>query len=101
VPLVRGCRRRWCPNYADGPDGWCPAHRRPAFYGSAPMPRDWPKVRAAQLTRSPWCESCGQAATDVHHRTARAAGGTDDPANLVSLCGRCHHAVTGRECGAW
>jgi 5-methylcytosine-specific restriction protein A len=101
MPLARSCRNRFCPELA-GSDGWCPAHRRPAFYGSAAMPPGWAKVRAAQLARSPVCEECGAApASDVHHRVARSAGGTDDPANLLSLCGECHHRATGGMHGAW
>jgi 5-methylcytosine-specific restriction protein A len=98
VPLVRGCRNRWCPEYA-GPDGWCDAHRKPPFRSSAPMPPGWPQIRAAQLAAFPWCAECGATATDVHHVTSRAAGGTDDPSNLRSMCGPCHHRLTGREWG--
>ena len=98
MPLVRPCRRRFCPEYADE-TGWCPAHRRPAFYSSPPMPPGWQRIRARQLAAFPWCHECGARATDVHHVISRAAGGGDDPSNLRSLCSRCHHRLTGREWG--
>ncbi len=100
MPLVRGCRNRWCPEYA-GPDGWCDAHRKPPFWSSAPLPPGWRAIRAAQLAAFPWCQECGLVpATDVHHVIPRSAGGTDEPGNLMSLCGPCHHRITGRTHGA-
>jgi len=96
VPVVRGCRNRWCPEYA-GPDGWCDAHRKPPFWSSPPLPPGWPRIRAAQLAAFPWCAQCGAKATDVHHVRGRAAG--DGPDNLMSLCGRCHRHVTAIEAG--
>ncbi len=30
---------------------------------------------------------------EVHHRTARAQGGTNRPENLITLCSACHHLV--------
>jgi 5-methylcytosine-specific restriction protein A len=40
---------------------------------------------------------CGAPATDVDHVISRAAGGSDDPANLQSLCAHHHHVKTGRD----
>ena len=100
MPLVRGCRNRWCPEYATGDDGWCDGHR-PAerFPGYPAMPPGWPQIRAAQLARFPVCQECGLApATDVHHVRGREAG--DGPDNLRSLCGRCHRRITGRAGGS-
>ncbi|MGP7996714.1 MAG: HNH endonuclease [Streptosporangiaceae bacterium] len=96
MPLVRPCRRRWCPEYA-GPDGWCDAHRRPPFYSSEPLPPGWPAIRADQLARHPRCQDCGAVATEVHHVRGRAAG--DGPDNLASLCSTCHARITHREAG--
>jgi hypothetical protein len=101
MPLVRPCRRRWCPSYADD-SGFCDEHRPATRYpGYPPMPPDWPERRAAQVAAHPVCQDCGQApATDVHHVRGRAAG--DGPDNLRSLCSHCHAVVTGREGGmAW
>ena len=98
MPLVRGCRNRWCPDYA-GPDGWCDRHRPAERYpGYEPMPPGWAEIRAAQLAAFPVCQDCGQApATDVHHIRGRAAG--DGPGNLRSLCSHCHAVVTGQAGG--
>jgi hypothetical protein len=96
MPLVRGCRNRWCPDYA-GPDGWCDRHRKPLFGNYPALPPGWPVIRAAQLAAFPLCYECGAPATDVHHVDGRGAG--DGPGNLQSLCGRCHRRVTAKEGG--
>ena len=43
---------------------------------------------------------CGARAGDVDHIIPRAAGGTDDPANLQALCRRHHRIKTGRDARA-
>jgi 5-methylcytosine-specific restriction endonuclease McrA len=96
MPVVRACRNRWCPEHA-GPDGWCDAHRKLPFAGSAPLPPDWPQIRARQLAAFPLCAECGARATDVHHVRGREAG--HGPGNLRSLCGTCHRRRTGIEAG--
>lgn len=97
MPLVRGCRNRFCPEYA-GADGWCDSHRPRRFPRYEPLPPDWPQIRAAQLAAFPNCAECGAKATEVHHVHGRAAG--DGPDNLASLCSPCHMRLTGRE-GGW
>ncbi len=100
MPLVRPCRNRYCPAYGDE-TGWCPAHRRPMFYGQPPMPPGWAATRSAQLAAFPWCQDCGLVpATEVHHVVSRAAGGGDEPGNLRSLCRPCHGRITGRAGGS-
>src|SRR5207248_679319 len=37
-------------------------------------------------------DTCSQGEADVHHLIPRAAGGVDDPANLITLCDGCHAA---------
>lgn len=37
-------------------------------------------------------EPCAEGEADVHHLVPRAAGGVDDPANLITLCDGCHAA---------
>lgn len=48
-----------------------------------------------------WCEArldcCTGRATERHHRKFRSRGGTDDPANLIDLCGTCHRYVHGHD----
>ena len=57
----------------------------------------WRAIRAVVLARdSHRCRACGdecpQGEADVHHLIPRAAGGADDPANLITLCDGCHAA---------
>jgi 5-methylcytosine-specific restriction endonuclease McrA len=96
MPLVRGCRNRYCPEYA-GPDGWCDAHRPAPFYTSPELPPGWPAIRATQLAAFPLCHECGAVATEVHHVRGRRGG--HGPDNLWSLCGSCHATITHREAG--
>jgi 5-methylcytosine-specific restriction endonuclease McrA len=98
MPIVRGCRNRYCAQYGDQ-TGWCPAHRKPMFARAEPLPPGWPAIRAAQLTRAPTCQDCGaRPATEVHHVRGRAAG--HGPDNLRSLCHWCHATTTGHEGGS-
>ena len=92
MPLVRGCRNRWCPDYATGPDGWCDAHRLRPFRNYEPPAPGWPQRRAEHLAAYPLCAICGAEATDVHHVSR-------EPEVLQSLCHSCHATITGREGG--
>lgn len=52
--------------------------------------------RAAILDRDKYtCQYCGAKNTrfEVHHIKYRSQGGTDDEANLITLCEDCHHKV--------
>lgn len=70
--------------------GGCPVHRRGGGWIGAggSYGRAWPRIRAAHLRAEPGCRACGQAAVTVDHILAKAFGGTDDEANLQSLCRR-------------
>lgn len=68
--------------------------------------RDWQRLRDLHLASSPLCVECQRrgvvaAAIDVDH--IRPHEGRDDlrldPANLQSLCKKCHGAKTKREQG--
>ena len=96
MPIVRPCRNRHCPRYADE-TGWCDAHRREPYWSSPPLPPGWPQIRAAQLLAFPWCAECGAVASEVHHVRGRDAG--HGPDNLLSLCHGCHATITHREAG--
>src|SRR5688500_15492942 len=57
----------------------------------------WRDVRAIVLARdNRRCQGCGELCAkgeaDVHHLIPHAAGGMDDPANLITLCDGCHAA---------
>jgi len=53
-----------------------------------------PRIRREVLTRDRHrCQSPGCQSThflEIHHRTPRARGGTNDPDNLITLCSSCH-----------
>ncbi|WP_372475018.1 HNH endonuclease [Gordonia tangerina] len=79
----------------------CPC--RPAWEGSrkgrAGSTRAWRALRTRQLADHPICQTpgCTALATEVDHRVNVAAGGTDDPSNLQSLCAPHHRAKTQAE----
>lgn len=58
----------------------------------------WRKLRLAILRRDPVCVICRRKpAGVVDHITPKAAGGTDDEANLRGLCRGCHAAKTAQD----
>jgi len=69
----------------------CDARVRDATANRATIP---PRTRAAVLARDRHrCATPGCRATrflEVHHKVPRARGGSNDAANLVTLCSRCH-----------
>jgi 5-methylcytosine-specific restriction protein A len=77
------------PRRLPAPDGRAKTAER--GYGAA-----WRRLRAARLAIHPFCEApgCTSEATDVDHVTAKAKGGADDAANLMSLCHACHSKKT-------
>jgi 5-methylcytosine-specific restriction protein A len=60
----------------------------------------WKQVRKQALERDHYlCQECARRgvvthATEVDHIIERSAGGTDELANLQSLCAPCHRAKT-------
>ena len=62
-----------------------------------PATHRWREVREVVLARDQHaCVSCGivpdVGEMDIHHLVPRAAGGMDDPSNLITLCDGCHAA---------
>jgi len=53
---------------------------------------EWQELRRQILQRDNYtCQQCGQTSPlEVHHLKAKHIGGTDDPANLITLCETCH-----------
>lgn len=101
APRIDGCG--WCGKNLSGRRRlWCSrdcmvlarnaASRRekkpPTAYQS--VRREFNKIRRGFLAEHPVCE-CGGRATQVHHITQIRFGGTNDTANLVALCSRCHY----------
>ena len=67
------------------------------FSTSEEQTQQWREVRAVVLARDDHiCRGCGvpcsRGEADVHHLVPRAAGGLDEPANLITLCNACHAA---------
>ena len=68
--------------------------------GSGRGGRPWRRIRERVLQRDGYlCQACrtkGRVtpAGEVHHVVALSRGGTDDPDNLLSLCGPCHQQET-------
>ncbi len=93
-----------CPHFKP-----CPVHGARPWEHGRPNSADrgygheWRKLRAFVLKRDgKLCVPCGAAgrltpATHVDHVVPKAAGGTDDPANLRAICKRCHDSKSGRE----
>ena len=109
---MRPCRAPGCSVLTS--EGYCPAHKRepaPSSGRSDPKPwhrmykrPEWPRLRAAQLAREPFCRECAavgirEYATEVDH--IRPHRGDLklflDPDNLQSLCHSCHSRKTMRE----
>lgn len=60
------------------------------FYTSA----EWRRIRWKVLQRDRRCRwpGCQRIATHVDHVIPRRRGGSDDPSNLMGLCGTCHNS---------
>jgi 5-methylcytosine-specific restriction endonuclease McrA len=89
------CGRVDCTRHGRTPTGWAKYVRdhpeRAAFYKSG----GWAAARGQHLASHPTCAACGAEASIVDHRVPRAEGGPGlHPANLQSLCDRCHQAKT-------
>ena len=52
---------------------------------------NWPKIRHLFLQAHPFCDACGNWATQVHHKNGIRTN--NDPSNLQALCSPCHHGV--------
>ncbi|GAA4493254.1 HNH endonuclease signature motif containing protein [Pseudaeromonas paramecii] len=94
-------RHGYCPEHAHLADGWKKVAKVSAEdrgYGWA-----WRKRRQRVLERDRYlCQVClakGRitVATEVDHIVNKAAGGTDDEANLQAICRSCHAAKTQSE----
>ena len=87
---------------AAAPRGWksdaVRGTRQERGYGAA-----WERLRAQVLKRDEHlCQPCLKAGrptvgTQVDHRIPKSQGGTDDLANLQTICLACHKAKTARE----
>lgn len=93
------CRTPGCPDRGTV-RGFCPVHDPGPWANTAPMPADWPWIRAVVLRRdNDTCRLCGAHATHVDHIVPRHLGGTDHPANLRALCAACHRPISSAQGG--
>lgn len=53
----------------------------------------WCFDRAHGLCEAHVADGCTGRAEHAHHRRMRSHGGSDDPSNLVALCGACHDHI--------
>lgn len=85
------CAAPDCPDRAVN-RGRCTAHRLKALHGRDGSAAGWRKLRAQVLARDHYrCVTCaGTHELEVHHAWPLAEGGTNEPANLLTLCGE-HH----------
>ncbi|HAV4657514.1 TPA: HNH endonuclease [Acinetobacter baumannii] len=69
-------------------------------WGSGRGGRPWRRLKQKIHTRDEWtCQCCGRVTMDLEldHIKNVAQGGTDDEANLQSLCVPCHKEKTQKE----
>jgi 5-methylcytosine-specific restriction protein A len=68
--------------------------------------RSWKRIRDRYISAHPLCEECAKTgsitpAEEVHHKIPLGSGGTNDTANLMSVCRPCHSSITARDGGRW
>lgn len=100
VTMTSICCVSGCPNDAIPGTGRCHEHRPVPFDTSTYRQRRAipDNLRRRILARDHHrCAICGQPANVVDHIVPRALGGTDDPAQLQSLCTRCSRRKTSLE----
>lgn len=103
----RPCTYPNCGQYA-AIRGRCLLHKRESNWASNQTKRkgwDWTRKKAAILKRDQYlCQRCFadgdyRRADEVDHIKPLSDGGTDDPANLMSLCAYCHKQKSKSESG--
>ena len=110
----RPCRHPGCSNLVADGSGYCAAHKAAAKVGTWSDPyrgsrqdrgygAEWERTRKRILRRDKGlCQVClanGRytPAKEVDHIHHKAAGGTEDDANLQAICSPCHQAKTAQE----
>ena len=107
---ARPCKVRMCPNLVHGRGQYCEEHAdlgiRKDTRPSARLrgyDKEWYRIRNAYIQAHPYCEEegCGRLAEQVDHKVPLRAGGTNDWANLRSLCTSCHSRKTAKYDGGF
>ena len=112
--LKRACRKPGCPGKTTDRSGYCEKHQKTDGSWSQWQKRKgtdtqrgygwmWRKLRKQILRRDSYlCQECQKkgvvkAGNVVDHIKPKAQGGSDDPANLQTLCTQCHNHKTATE----
>jgi 5-methylcytosine-specific restriction protein A len=110
--IKKPCAWAGCREILSGGERYCQAHRREnyrqddvkrsgekAIYKTA----RWQRLREFHLNREPLCRLCKMSGRPVpgrvvdHIRRIKAGGDPFDPANLQTLCDRCHNVKRSEE----
>lgn len=109
------CAHPACPSLVYDGTGWCSKHKPTGGHFGSPhrasasrrgYGAQWRRLREQVLDRGDHlCQVCRAAghvspAYAVDHIRPKAAGGTDDPANLRAICRDCHRKKTQEEARA-
>ncbi|MTI11565.1 HNH endonuclease [Sansalvadorimonas verongulae] len=112
--LKRACRKPGCPGTTTHRSGYCDKHQPEEGSWNKWQQKKgnttqrgygykWQKLRAQILKRDSYlCQECKRKGViregrHVDHITPKAAGGTDEPGNLQTLCTTCHNHKTATE----
>lgn len=100
------CSYPGCPNLSIA-HGRCSQHPRPVIRDPRPNAAQrgygyqWQLIRDKHLKQHPYCAVCGLPGNNVDHILSKARGGTDDPANLQTLCQSHHSQKTAKTDGGY
>ncbi len=61
------------------------------------MSEEFRQARRTMIQQRTKCHECEDFATELHHIIAVEDGGTDDKANLLPLCKKCHEEYTSEQ----
>ncbi|MBC7076595.1 MAG: HNH endonuclease [Syntrophomonadaceae bacterium] len=67
--------------------------------------KTWKRIRDRYIAKHSLCEECRKSgkltpAEEVHHIIPLSQGGTNEDGDLMSLCARCHSAITAKKADA-
>ena len=105
---ARPCRYPGCPNLCEDGEQYCLEHKKLAekqyehfargYSVGKRYGRAWKRIRDRYVRKYPLCEQCLKEGRyvpveEVHHIVPLSEGGTNEEANLMSLCRSCHEKI--------